>query len=437
MPPAALLVCSVLSTRWPVSADWIAMRAVSRSRISPIMMMSGSWRTIERSAWAKSSPICGLAWIWLMPSIWYSTGSSTVMILTSAVLSLLSAVYSVVVLPEPVGPVTSRMPCGCCSTCSNCGRNSSVKPRLWKSSTTVSRSSRRITTDSPCAVGTVLDAQVEFLALHAQHDAAVLRQAALGDVELGHDLDAADHRGGQVDRRALAFGEHAVDAVAHLQAVLERLDVDVGRAQLDRALDHQVHQPDHRRFRGEVAQVLDVVEVAALAFRGLDDRAHRAAALAVPALDQVVDLRTQRHQRAHLALHRQAQCVERVRVLRVGQQHVDRGLAFADGADVELLHELGGERHALGRQLRHVLDADQRQVEHFGDGLGVVALRHQAQPREQRQQAAAGFLLQPARAAEIGVLEPALGQQRRDDALVDAGLDPCVVDDCVHAALPV
>ena len=26
------------------------MRAVSRSRISPIMMMSGSWRTIERSA---------------------------------------------------------------------------------------------------------------------------------------------------------------------------------------------------------------------------------------------------------------------------------------------------------------------------------------------------------------------------------------------------
>ena len=65
-----------------------------------------------RSAWAKSSSICGLAWIWLMPSIWYSTGSSTVMILTSGVLSLLSAVYSVVVLPEPVGPVTRMMPCG-------------------------------------------------------------------------------------------------------------------------------------------------------------------------------------------------------------------------------------------------------------------------------------------------------------------------------------
>jgi hypothetical protein len=42
------------------------------------------------------------------------------------------------------------------------------------------------------------NAQVELLALHAQHDAAVLRQAALGDVELGHDLDARDHRGGEV-----------------------------------------------------------------------------------------------------------------------------------------------------------------------------------------------------------------------------------------------
>lgn len=83
-----------------------------------------------RNALAKSSPICGLAWIWLMPSIWYSTGSSTVMIFTSEVLSWLNAVYSVVVLPEPVGPVTSMVPCGCSSTLRNCGKKSSVKPSL-------------------------------------------------------------------------------------------------------------------------------------------------------------------------------------------------------------------------------------------------------------------------------------------------------------------
>ena len=278
-------------------------------------------------------------------------------------------------------------------------------------------------------------AQVELLALHPQHDATVLRQPALGDVELGHDLDAADHRGGEVDRRAFALDQHAVDAIAHLQPVLERFDVDVGRAQLDRALDHQVHQPDHRRFRGQVAQVLDVVQIAALAFGGFDDRAHRAAALAVPALDQVVDLRAQSDQRTYVALHRQAHCVDDVGVLRIGHQHLDRGVAFGHRADVELLHELGGEQHAFGRQLGHVLDADQRQTEHLGDGLGVVALGHQAQPRQQGQQAAAGLFLQAARATEIGVLEAAFRQQRVDDARICARVCPCVpgvVDDCVH-----
>jgi hypothetical protein len=47
------------------------------------MITSGSWRTIERSALANVRSICGFTWIWLMPTIWYSTGSSTVRIFTS------------------------------------------------------------------------------------------------------------------------------------------------------------------------------------------------------------------------------------------------------------------------------------------------------------------------------------------------------------------
>ncbi len=88
----ASLVWTVESTMWPVSADCIAMRTVSTSRISPTMMMSGSWRTMERRALAKVSSICGFTWIWLMPGIWYSTGSSTVTIFTSDLLSRSSAV---------------------------------------------------------------------------------------------------------------------------------------------------------------------------------------------------------------------------------------------------------------------------------------------------------------------------------------------------------
>jgi hypothetical protein len=47
---------------------------------------------------------------WLMPARAYSTGSSTVMMFCSAVLISLIAVYRVVVLPLPVGPVTSSNP---------------------------------------------------------------------------------------------------------------------------------------------------------------------------------------------------------------------------------------------------------------------------------------------------------------------------------------
>jgi hypothetical protein len=46
----ALLVCSVESTRWPVSEASMPMRAVSSSRISPTMMTSGSARRNERIA---------------------------------------------------------------------------------------------------------------------------------------------------------------------------------------------------------------------------------------------------------------------------------------------------------------------------------------------------------------------------------------------------
>ena len=41
--------------------------------------------------------------------------------------------------------------------------------------------------------------------------------------------------------------EHAVDAVAHPDVVLGRLDVDVGGVVLDRLADQQVHEPDDRR----------------------------------------------------------------------------------------------------------------------------------------------------------------------------------------------
>ena len=84
------MVCRVEKTRCPVKAAWMAISAVSRSRISPTMMTSGSWRTMWRSPVAKDSPILGRTGIWFTPASWYSTGSSMVMIFFSGELILSS-----------------------------------------------------------------------------------------------------------------------------------------------------------------------------------------------------------------------------------------------------------------------------------------------------------------------------------------------------------
>ena len=57
------IVCSVLSTRWPVSAAFRPISTVSRSRISPTRMIFGRLRKAARRPLAKVSkslPICAL-----------------------------------------------------------------------------------------------------------------------------------------------------------------------------------------------------------------------------------------------------------------------------------------------------------------------------------------------------------------------------------------
>ena len=112
----ALCVWSVAKTRWPVSAAVSAVAIVSRSRISPRRITSGSWRSAPRSASAK--PIASWPtsrWLTMQRLWWWrnSIGSSIVM-MWSVRVRLISSISeaSVVDLPEPVGPVTSTRPRG-------------------------------------------------------------------------------------------------------------------------------------------------------------------------------------------------------------------------------------------------------------------------------------------------------------------------------------
>jgi hypothetical protein len=119
------------------------------------MMMSGSARIIERRPAANVRPAFLLTWTCVRPSSWYSTGSSIVMMFLSTVLSWLSAAYSDVDLPEPVGPVTSTAPCDWLNAFVKRSIACGSMPSCSMLISAFDESRMRITTFSPYCAGSV------------------------------------------------------------------------------------------------------------------------------------------------------------------------------------------------------------------------------------------------------------------------------------------
>ena len=77
-----LLACMVARHKWPVSAKAMAKSIVSRSRISPIWITSGAWRSVFFNAMPQlsvSEPMSRCVIRQLRCGWMYSTGSSIVM----------------------------------------------------------------------------------------------------------------------------------------------------------------------------------------------------------------------------------------------------------------------------------------------------------------------------------------------------------------------
>src|SRR5205823_11990395 len=102
-------------------------------------------------------------------------------------------------------------------------------------------------------------AEVDGLAADHTRHASVLRNAALGDVEVGHDLQAGDQPRLDVLRRPHHLVEHAVDAVADPDVDLGGLDVDVGGPVGNRLADQEVDELDDRRVLGDLLDPGEVV----------------------------------------------------------------------------------------------------------------------------------------------------------------------------------
>ena len=128
-------VCRVAKTRWPVSAAVSAVEIVSRSRISPTRITSGSSRSAARRPSAKSGASEPTSrWLTIERLCWCrnSIGSSIVRMWSwRSQLITSSIAASVVDLPEPVGPVTRTKPRGLAvSSRSTCGTPSVSRPGI-------------------------------------------------------------------------------------------------------------------------------------------------------------------------------------------------------------------------------------------------------------------------------------------------------------------
>ena len=183
-------------------------------------------------------------------------------------------------------------------------------------------------------------------------DTSVLRQATLGDVQLGHDLDARGQRGLQPPRGSFLVVQQPVDAVAHAQAVLEGLDVDVGRVGGERFLDQEVDQAHDRGLERHVAEVIDVVLRGRVAVGGrphpLDDPLQRGVG-AVRSLDRLEDRRGRGHAEPDGHAEGLPQIVEQQWIGGLRRRHRDRRPVDRDRTGEVLAQILGRQLLDQGR----------------------------------------------------------------------------------------
>ena len=110
-----------------------------------------------------------------------------------------------------------------------------------------------------CPADDVLELRDRALAV-VVHDRVVElgreRELALRDVEPRHDLDAGDDGRRQPGGLGVHRLQDAVVAAADAEAVLERLDVDVRGARLERVGDQERDEADDRRLGREVESLV-------------------------------------------------------------------------------------------------------------------------------------------------------------------------------------
>ena len=258
--PGASLVCSVVSTMWPVSAASIAIRAVSR--VADLADHDHVGVGAQHRAQARSrsrGPALRLTPIWLTPASRYSTGSSIVMMFLLDVVELVQRRVERRRLARAGRAGDQHRAVGLRER--RLGSARAPRPSMPSSSSVRSAcdlSRMRIVAPSPRWVGTVTTRRSTLRSSTLTATRPSCGNALLGDVELAHDLDARDDAGDHPLRHAGDLVEDAVDAEADAHVALLGLEVDVGGALVDRLAEDRVDELDDRRVVGGLAQLGDL-----------------------------------------------------------------------------------------------------------------------------------------------------------------------------------
>ena len=214
-----------------------------------------------------------------------------------------------------------------------------------------------------------------------------------------------------MQRRRDHLVQNPVDAVAHLELVLERLEMDVRGLVLDRLEQHEVDQPHHLVVVGGLGQLLEVDRLApALEGRqgvGLaqlgHEPGHRAVLARVPLGEHLVDLILRGHHRVDLEAHQQAEVVDRPEVVRAlhGDGDGPRLLVVVERDDLVGVGALRGQ--GLDRRRGDSVDIDLHHphARLAGQGSQDVVLLDVLQPNQQPPDRLAAGLLELERLVDL------------------------------------
>ncbi len=193
--------------------------------------------------------------------------------------------------------------------------------------------------------------EVDALAAHVERDATVLGDPVLGDVHVGHDLQAGGDGRGDGPRSGRHVVEHAVDPVADAQVGGGGLDVDVRGPLVQRLEDEQVDVADDRRFLGGGLDVVDAVVGArpVHAERRLHGHVGRITAAVEHPADVGADLGPGGHDHDEVAADDRPQVVHGEHVGGIRRGHHGNAVVLGDDDDVVVTGRRLGNAARLGK----------------------------------------------------------------------------------------